>query len=64
MDAMLATIDAELAAHARWSDAAREREEAAEAALLERGRELASASKEGLANQQRPGNERRSAKPS
>jgi argininosuccinate lyase len=40
MDAMLGTIDAELAARARWSGAAREREEAAEAALLERAREL------------------------
>jgi argininosuccinate lyase len=40
MDAMLGTIDAELAAHARWTDAARGREEAAEAALLDRAREL------------------------
>jgi argininosuccinate lyase len=40
MDAMLGTIDAELAAHARWNDAAREHERAAETALLERAREL------------------------
>ena len=42
MDAMLGTIDAELAARARWSGAAREREASAEAALVERARELAS----------------------
>jgi argininosuccinate lyase len=42
MDAMLGTIDAELAAHARWSEGTRDREEAAEGALLARARELAS----------------------
>ena len=41
MDAMLAGLDETLAAHAAWSDAAREREAAAEAALLDRARELA-----------------------
>jgi hypothetical protein len=40
MDAMLGTLDSELAAHARWSGAAREREEGAEEALLARAREL------------------------
>jgi argininosuccinate lyase len=44
MDAMLAGIDETLAAHAAWSDAARAREAAAEAALLDRARELAGAS--------------------
>ena len=41
MDAMLADIDEALTAHAAWSDGAREREAAAEAALLDRARELA-----------------------
>ena len=41
MDAMLAEIDATLAAHDSWSAAAREQESAAEAALLARARELA-----------------------
>ena len=41
MDAMLDGIDATLAAHESWSTAAREREAAAEAALLARARELA-----------------------
>ena len=41
MNAMLGTIDAELAAHTRWSEAALERAAAAEAALLERARQLA-----------------------
>ena len=41
MDAMLAEIDATLAAHDSWSSAAREQESAAEAALLARARELA-----------------------
>ncbi|HET7043397.1 MAG TPA: hypothetical protein VFI37_00985, partial [Gaiellaceae bacterium] len=40
MEAMLEGIDATLAAHAEWSEAARERESAAEAALLARAREL------------------------
>jgi hypothetical protein len=40
MDAMLGTIDAELAARRRFGETAREREEAAEAVLLERAREL------------------------
>ena len=42
MDAMLAGLDEALAANASWSEAAREREAAAEAALLARARELAS----------------------
>jgi argininosuccinate lyase len=41
MDAMLAKLDANLAEHASWSEAAREHEAAAEAALLARARELA-----------------------
>jgi argininosuccinate lyase len=41
MDEMLAGIDEALAAHAAWSDEAREREAAAETALLDRARELA-----------------------
>jgi argininosuccinate lyase len=41
MREMLDGIDAALAAHASWSRDARERETAAEAALLERARELA-----------------------
>ncbi len=41
MDAMLDGLDATLAAHAAWSEAAGEREAAAEAALLARARELA-----------------------
>jgi len=40
MDAMLAGIDVALAEHELWSTAARERETAAEAALLARAREL------------------------
>ena len=40
MDAMLDGIDATLSEHQRWSTAARERESAAEAALLARAREL------------------------
>ena len=40
MDAMLAEIDATLAAYAAWSESAREQEAAAEAALLDRAREL------------------------
>jgi argininosuccinate lyase len=40
MDAMLTNIDEALAAHGEWSTGAREREAAAEAALLERAREL------------------------
>jgi argininosuccinate lyase len=43
MGGLLTTIDTEIAAHERWSVAAREREEAAEAALVERARELATA---------------------
>jgi hypothetical protein len=43
MDAMLADIDESLAAHTAWSDGAREREATAEAALLERARDLAQA---------------------
>jgi argininosuccinate lyase len=42
MDDMLAGIDETLSAHASWSTAARERESAAETALLARARELAS----------------------
>jgi len=41
MDAMLDGIDATLAAHESWSQTARERESAAETALLSRARELA-----------------------
>jgi argininosuccinate lyase len=41
MDAMLDEIDATLVAHAGWSESARERESATEAALLARARELA-----------------------
>jgi argininosuccinate lyase len=41
MGAMLAGLDATLAANASWSEAARERETSAEAALLARARELA-----------------------
>jgi argininosuccinate lyase len=41
MDAMLGEVDAALAAHLRWSEAARGREEAAEALLVGRARELA-----------------------
>jgi hypothetical protein len=41
MDAMLDGIDATLAAHASWSQTARDRESAAEKALLARARELA-----------------------
>ncbi len=40
MDAMLAEIDATLAASAAWSESARGQEAAAEAALLDRAREL------------------------
>jgi argininosuccinate lyase len=40
MTAMLDGIDATLAAHEAWSDSARERETAAEAALIARAREL------------------------
>jgi hypothetical protein len=40
MDAMLEGLAATLAAGAEWSESAREREAAAEAALLERAREL------------------------
>jgi argininosuccinate lyase len=41
MDSMLGSIDAALAAHARWAEGARERADAAEAALVERARRLA-----------------------
>ena len=41
MDAMLDELEARLAAHETWSDRARERESAAEQALLARARELA-----------------------
>jgi hypothetical protein len=41
MDAMLDGIDATLAAHESWRKTARERESAAETALLARARELA-----------------------
>jgi hypothetical protein len=41
MDAMLAEVDELVAEEERWSDAARERETAAETALLARARELA-----------------------
>ncbi len=41
MDAMLADIDEALAEHAAWTESAREREAAAETALLDRARELA-----------------------
>ena len=41
MEAMLAELEGTLAEHGRWSEAAREREEAVEAALLARARELA-----------------------
>ena len=41
IDTMLADIDAALTAHADWSDGARERGAAAEAALLDRARALA-----------------------
>jgi argininosuccinate lyase len=41
MDAMLTTVDQTLAAHAAWSDGVREQEATAEAALLNRARELA-----------------------
>jgi hypothetical protein len=41
MDAMLDGIDATLAAHESWSQTARERESAAETALLARAGELA-----------------------
>jgi hypothetical protein len=40
MDAMLAGLDATLAENESWSEAARERETSAEAALLARAREL------------------------
>ena len=40
MDSMLKGLDATLAANEEWSEAARERESAAEAALLARAREL------------------------
>jgi hypothetical protein len=40
MDEMLDGIEATLAAHESWSRAARERESAAENALLRRAREL------------------------
>ena len=43
MDEMLGGIDAALAEHERWSNEAHKREAAAEAALLERARELAEA---------------------
>jgi argininosuccinate lyase len=43
MDAMLAGLDEALASHAAWSEAVRGREAAAETALLDRARELASA---------------------
>ncbi|HKI90819.1 MAG TPA: hypothetical protein VJ986_00840, partial [Gaiellaceae bacterium] len=42
MDAMLDGIEVSLAEHDRWSAAARERQEAADAALLTRARELSS----------------------
>jgi argininosuccinate lyase len=45
MSEMLEGIDAALAAHERWSNTAREREDTAEAALLARARELAADSK-------------------
>jgi hypothetical protein len=45
MDAMLDGIDATLAAHADWSETARERESAAETALLDRARELVRATR-------------------
>ena len=41
MDAMLDGIDTTVAAHESWSQTARERESAAETALLARARELA-----------------------
>jgi argininosuccinate lyase len=41
MDAMLVELDESLAAHAAWSEAARDRAAAAETALLDRARELA-----------------------
>jgi hypothetical protein len=41
MDAMLDGIDASLSEHESWSRTARERESAAETALLARARELA-----------------------
>jgi hypothetical protein len=41
MDAMLTGLDETLAANTAWSEAAREREASAEAALLARARELA-----------------------
>jgi len=41
MDAMLDGIDAALASHESWNQTARERESAAETALLARARELA-----------------------
>jgi hypothetical protein len=41
MDAMLEGLDATVAEHEAWSAASRERETAAEAALLARARELA-----------------------
>jgi hypothetical protein len=41
MVAMLAGLDATLAENTSWSEAAREREQAAEAALVARARELA-----------------------
>ena len=41
MAEMLDGMDASLAAHESWSEAAREREAAAETALLARARELA-----------------------
>src|SRR5881227_3863889 len=43
IDAMLADIDETLTEHAAWSDRVREREAAAETALLDRARELARA---------------------
>ena len=41
MDTMLAEIDETLTEHTAWSDGAREQEADAEAALLDRARELA-----------------------
>jgi hypothetical protein len=41
MEAMLGSFEAMLAEHRSWSEAARERESAAEAALLARAAELA-----------------------
>jgi hypothetical protein len=43
IDAMLGDIEETLTAHAAWSDDARKRQATAEAALLDRARELARA---------------------